>query len=172
MSCGPCNCDDCLVDRLEKDPEPPIPRPRWEDAEKANPIQALAWGGVVDKILTQYKRVNLPTCLHMVAAACNVRPENYTHVSLQIERFIRENPSYALYKGKSGGLGFKTEETKSQAEMIKDRIQAIKPGTLPAPIHNVVAVTVSDNYTCKGCGNTKLNSKEKSCWKCGRTVGT
>jgi hypothetical protein len=32
------------------------------------------------------------------------------------------------------------------------------------------SVPIHDNYTCKGCGNTKCSTQEKSCWKCGSAI--
>lgn len=43
-------------------------------------------------------------------------------------------------------------------------VQGIGVRFKSAPIH--------DDYTCKGCGNNKCSTQEKSCWKCGRTIGT
>ena len=39
--------------------------------------------------------------------------------------------------------------------------------TVCGAVHTVAAVV--DDYTC-GCGNTKCNKKEKSCWKCGAPI--
>lgn len=158
MSCGPCNCDDCKVDRLEEDFEPPPIRLTWREVEPANDVQAKAWMGYLNQVYEQYpgKAIPMMTVISLVGQMIpGLRPENYEKVSLQIEKLIRESSEFELRKGKSGGL-FK-----------------IASGTLPAPIPQVVAVTYADNYTCKGCGNTKLHDKnDKSCWSCGRKVGT
>jgi len=159
------------MDDDEEEYDAPPPRPSWQDAQPANEVQSKAWMGYINETFDTYKVQTIPMTA-IVSIVCQkipgLRPENYYSLFAQVERFIRESPSFELRKGKNGGV-FR----KSQAEMVKDRIQAIKHGTLPAPIHNVVAVTVSDNYTCKGCGNTKLHDKnDKSCWSCGRTVGT
>lgn len=148
MSCGPCNCEDCQDERMEEEePMPPvleaapIHRPTWQDAEPANEEQARVWGSVVDRTLKDYGRINMPAAIAIVLGECHVRPENYTRVGLQVERFLRESSSFQILKDKNGGF-FKSE-----------------------PIN-------PNNYTCKGCGNEKLSTMEKSCWKCGRKVGT
>lgn len=176
MSCGACNCDECEEDRVadaamnrsndmddEEEEEEMPPTPRWYNVEPANEVQAKAWLGYVNESLDKYNVQGMPmvTLLSVVAQKIpGLRPENYSMVIAQVEKMLRESPDFEFRKGKSGGIFRKALNF------------PIASGTLPAPIHNVVAVTVSDNYTCKGCGNTKLNSKEKSCWKCGRTVGT
>ena len=164
MSCGPCNCDDCLVDRLEVDEEELMPpTPRWYDVAPANEVQAKAWLGYVNEVLDEYKVQGMPmmTMLSVVARKIpGLRPENYSMVMAQVEKTLRESSDFELRKGKSGGL------------FRKSRLLAPIHGTLPAPMPEVVSVKLADNYTCKGCGNTKLNSTEKSCWSCGRQVGT
>lgn len=167
MSCGPCNCDDCRIDRLEdEEPLAPIQRVTWQNVEPANEVQAKAWLGYVNEVLDEYKVQGMPmmTMLSVVARKIpGLRPENYNMVLAQIEKTLRESPSFEFRKGKSGGLFRKDLNT----------IREIKTGTLPPPIPQVVAVTYADNYTCKGCGNTKLHDKnDKSCWSCGRKVGT
>lgn len=176
MSCGACNCEECEEGRAhdramnrsnDMDDSPaPIHRPAWQDVEPANETQAKAWLGYINEVYTDFsvvKGVPMPTLLSMVAQKVpGLRHENYYTVVAQIQRLIIESGHFELRKGKSGGVFRKDLNT----------IRDIKSGTLPAPIHNVVSVTLADNYTCKGCGNTKLNNSEKSCWSCGREVGT
>jgi len=161
MSCGPCNCDDCLVDRLEKDPEPPIHRVTWLDVEPANEVQAKAWIGYANEVLDEYKIQGMPmmTMLSVIARKIpGLRPENYNMVLAQVEKTLRESPAFELRKGKSGGLFRKT-------------VSYIELHPMPG-VPDMITGKLADNYTCKGCGNTKLNSTEKSCWSCGRMVGT
>jgi hypothetical protein len=42
-------------------------------------------------------------------------------------------------------------------------------GKLPDDYNVITEIKLSDNYTC-GCGNTKCNTSEKSCWKCGTVI--
>jgi rubrerythrin len=97
------------------------------------------------------KPINLPALLYLsLGSIPGLRPENQERVSLQVERFLHESPDFELRKGKSGGVFRTTNEPSPKAVISK-----------------------GDNYTCKGCGNTKLNNiSDKSCWSCGRTVGT
>lgn len=159
MSCGPCNCDDCKVDRLEEDFVPPI-RLTWRDAEPANEVQAKAWVEIASNLFHECKinAINLPAMIYMVVGRIpGLRTENYDSVSLQVERFIRESPSFELRQGKNGGVFRKTLNF------------PVTSGTLPAPIPHVVAVTVN-NHTCSACGNNKCSKDEKSCWKCGASI--
>jgi hypothetical protein len=203
MSCGACDCDDCQEDRqhdkamnrsndmddeqvatsddLDDGWATPIQRPTWQDAEPANEAQAKAWMGYINETFDTYKVKNIPSPA-LVSIVCQkipgLRPENYYRMAAQVERFIRESPSFEIRRGKNGGVFRKDPAEVKAVQDYKDYWKnqplnfPIASGTLPAPIHNVVSVTIADNYTCKGCGNSKLNSKEKSCWKCGRTVGT
>jgi len=142
--------------------------------------------GYINEVFAEYpsKALNMVAMITLVANKIRgLRPENYNRVALMLERFIHESPELELRKGNFGGV-FR----KPQAEVIKDRILAIKPGRLPAPmgvpiayielvkmagVHDMITGKVQDNYTCKGCGNTKLHStNDKSCWSCGRRVGT
>lgn len=142
------------------------PTPRWHNVAAGNEEQVKAWVGYANEVLDQYKVNGMPLMTLMSVIAQKIpglRPENYSMVMAQVEKTLRESTAFELRKGQSGGI-FRTG---------LNTIRDIKSGTLPAPIQNVVAVTYADNYTCKGCGNTKLHDKnDKSCWSCGRRVGT
>lgn len=163
MNRGPCNLQDsCDCEACEEDAEMP-PSPRWDNVAPANEAQAKTWLGLVNETLNHYKIQGMPvvTLLSVVAQKIpGLRPENYSTVMAQVEKTLRESPDFEFRKGPRGGL------------FRKSNLLAPIHGTLPAPMPNVVSVKMADNYTCKGCGNSKLNSTEKSCWSCGRQVGT
>lgn len=140
-----CPCLDCKRNNaIAAAAAAPIHRPLWQDAEPANEQQAKAWGDIVDRALKDYGHVNMPTLVAIVLGECQVRQENYHRVGLQVERFIRESSNYELRQGKSGGV-FKRSKTSGSNQTTK----------------------LESNCTCKTCGNTNLNTSEKSCWRCG-----
>jgi len=158
MSCGPCNCSDCRIDRLEEDEKPPpIRRMTWDEAAPANETQAKAWMGYINEVYAQYPTNTIPMQA-MLSMVCQKIPglkaENYLGVMASVERFIRESPSLELRKGKNGGVFRKT--------LYMD----LHPMT---GVPDMITGKLTDNYTC-GCGNTKLNRTEKSCWKCGAAI--
>ena len=128
----------------------PIQRPAWQGAEAANERQAKTWGELVDKYLDQHGMLSIITACMWVCEDVRVRPENHTRVYNMVERFVRENPKYDV-----------PENIVSKQFDPYQHTGYIKPST----------ATIND-YTCKGCGNTKCSKQEKSCWKCGRTIGT
>lgn len=154
--------------------------------DETNEVQAKAWTEAADEILNQHPRVSLHALAIGIAYKCNVRTENFSRMTLQIGRFIRECGKYEVHKGKSGGV-FRTptliDEMAKAPVPVQDaafkmmsghpftereRLLDVKTGTLPPPMEPIVSVTVND-YTC-GCGNTKCNKTEKSCWKCGAAI--
>lgn len=172
MSCGACNCEECEEGRAhdramnrsnDMDDSPaPIHRPAWQDVEPANETQAKAWLGYINEVYTDFsvvKGVPMPTLLSMVAQKVpGLRHENYYTVVAQIQRLIIESGHFEIRKGKSGGV------------FRKDPIyMELTPAT---NVPDMITGKLVNNYTCKGCGNTKLNNSEKSCWSCGREVGT
>lgn len=152
MSCNNCNCLDCTRNRaIAKaknlmndmgDLGAPIQRPRWQDVEPGNENQTKAWGIIADHILDREKGMSL---LQLVNRVCNsisgLKPANRPKIAAQVERFLRESPKY------------RTIKLSVNPNVVDDRNSTI------------------DNYTCKGCGNTKCSTQEKSCWRCGREVG-
>lgn len=158
MSCSNCNCSECASARdynscWDCQDDPPIHQPRWQDAEPANEQQAKAWTTIINRVIDQHggKAINLPALLYVVIGNIpGLKQENRERVSLQVERLLHESPDFNLRKGKSGGVFRQTNEPEPKA-----------------------VISNADNYTCKGCGNNKLNNiSDKSCWGCGRTVGT
>jgi hypothetical protein len=157
------NCNDCQDEDYSEveDDELEYSPPTWRNAEPANEAQAKAWMGYINEVFDQYpgRAINLPAVVYMaVGKIPGLRPENSNMVALQVERFIRESTVFELRKGKNGGV-FRTE-----AKPIAT-IKLTKMLGVPDMITGVVA----DDYTC-GCGNTKCNTAEKSCWKCGAEI--
>lgn len=158
----PNGCDCCQDEHMEEEDYKPL---TWQDVPAANPEQAKVWLGLVNGIFDKYpgKTMNLPALKVMVAQGIpGLRPENYTMVTLQVERLIRESSAFELRKGKSGGV---YRSALAPAPVYMD----LTPAT---NVPDMITGKLPDNYTCKGCGNTKLNRTEKSCWSCGRQVGT
>jgi len=166
MSCGPCNCDDCQDERVEDEEyerPAPIQNYFWSDVEPANEVQAKAWMGYINEVYTQYPNTGIPmmALVSMVGQKIpGLRPENYNKVTAQVQRLIRESPAFEIRKGKSGGVFRKTEAQYITLQPMQN-------------VPDLITGQVKDNYTCKGCGNTKLHdTNDKSCWSCGRAVGT
>lgn len=177
-------------------PSSPPARIFWSEAEPANEAQAAAWMGYINEVYDMYpgvKAINMPAMISLVAQKIpGLRPENYASVSASVERFIRESPAFELRKGKSGGVFRKEPDTRGMKPIDAldfvdhKRIQNAVTKALEMSLHDEFAkaspevqeaavkmMAVQDNYTCKGCGNTKLHdTNDKSCWSCGRVVGT
>jgi hypothetical protein len=144
------------------DEEEAPPTPRWYDVAAGNETQVKAWLGYANEVLDHYKVQGMPmmTLLSVVAQKIpGLRPENYSMVMAQVEKTLRESPAFELRKGRSGGLFRKDAQYITLQPMLN----------VPDLITNDVK---RDNYVCKGCKNEKLSTQEKSCWKCGREVGT
>jgi len=195
MSCGPCNCDDCQDERVEDEEyerPAPIQNYFWSDVEPANEVQAKAWMGYINEVYTQYPNIGIPmmALVSMVGQKIpGLRPENYNKVTAQVQRLIRESPDFEIRKGKSGGVFRKDPQaildtvleqriqkaiaTAKEMAGIRDNPISYAKLTEMAGVPDLITGQVKDNYTCKGCGNTKLHdTNDKSCWSCGRKVGT
>lgn len=149
----------------------------WQDAKPANEVQAKAWGEAANELLKQYARINLHAMIIGIAYNCNVRPENFPHVTLQIEKFLRESGAFELRSGKNGGVFRKDLNTIVNLDGVskstypftsRETLLREVHGTLPPVLEPIQSVTV-DDYTC-GCGNTKCSKTERSCWKCGAAI--
>lgn len=163
------------------DDDAPIHEPRWQDAEKANDAQAIAWRILIDGYFEKYgkSRIPLTTLVSMVLHDVRVRAENHNRMALMVERFIRDesskvNPRYDIRAGKDGGVAkIKYLEMSSIAMDVKPgdlSYSILKPrtGQLPSDSFTITSIVTND-YTC-GCGNTKCSKTEKSCWKCGAPI--
>ena len=196
MSCGACDCDDCQEGRqhdkamnrsndmddvatdedLDDGWATPIQRSAAQKAEPS-PEAIKTWTAYAHRAFEHYKvkSIPLPTLASIICQECNVRPENYSHVSVMVADVIKACPDFEIRKGKNGGVFRKevyAESTpKGWAAAAKVEAQYIEMKTM-AGVPDLITGKLEDNYTCKGCGNTKLNSTEKSCWSCGRQVGT
>ena len=168
MSCGPCNCEDCQDEQMEEEEMPPTPR--WYCVEAGNEVQVKAWLGIANEVLDQFKVKGMPmmTLLSVIAQKIpGLKAENYSMVMAQVEKTLRESSDFELRKGKSGGLYRK--DTAPTVTKPMNYIELTKMNNVP----DLITGQVKDNYTCKGCGNTKLHdTNDKSCWSCGRKVGT
>lgn len=182
MSCKNCDCLDCrterAVDRIknranetEDDYMPPvlaaapIHRPTWQDAEPANEEQAKAWTECANAVIEEYggKPINLSAFVYLtVSRIRGLKRENTERVALQVERFLRESPSFQIRKGRDGGV-FKAI-AKKEAEPLK-YISLTELKGVP----DLITGQAKDDHTCK-CGNTKCSKTEKSCWKCGEPI--
>jgi len=143
------------------DLEAPIQRPRWQDAEPANEVQAKAWGDYLDQAIAKYDGLTRRAAIVGLLHHFQVRLENYDIVSPQVERFIQEN--YVVYV-ETGHLAMRMplsllDEMSKAPKAIQDAAIKMVGGKV-------------DDYICKGCGNNKCSTDEKSCWKCGRAIGT
>lgn len=180
MSCKNCSCLDCNLSRgvakamnrsndMGED-SAPIRCPSWRDVEPANEVQAKAWGELVDMMLdhnTKWgKAMGLVATVNLVCRnIIGLREENRLKVSAQVERFIRESPKYELRQGAAGGL-FKRGKSGGSGSSVSIPLSYIEM-TPRTDVPNMLAGKLQSNCTCKSCGNTDLNTSEKSCWKCG-----
>lgn len=187
MSCNNCNCLDCARNRaIAKaknhmndmgDLEAPIQRPRWQDAEPANDVQAMAWGIIADHVLARNKAMPL---MHLADAVCDgimgLKPRNRPRVRAQVERFLRESDKYRTMTRDQIQEAIRAKEAKSKdLGHCLNELRKLDDGNFDPyqyAGYTKASTTIVDNYTCKGCGNTKCSVQEKSCWKCGRAVGT
>jgi hypothetical protein len=159
MSCKNCHCTECQAAWYK--PGAPIHTARWQDATPATREQAETWGKAIDECLNSWSHIGVVALLSMVTRLCHVKEEDKQKVSLQICRFIKESPKYKVSLNGFGG-----------GTVTKDFDTAWNSGEeLPVYSSRPTADINPDNYTCKGCGNKKLSTQEKSCWRCGREVG-
>jgi hypothetical protein len=147
------------------DEEEAPPTPRWYDVAAGNETQVKAWLGYANEVLDHYKVQGMPmmTLLSVVAQKIpGLRPENYSMVMAQVEKTLRESPAFELRKGKSGGI-FRKTTAAEQSEYDKTH------NIFGRPLTHKVTNEVINDHTC-GCGNTKCNKTEKSCWRCGAPI--
>lgn len=166
MSCDNCDCMECRVKRaiirakaLENESVSFSP---WKNADKANEVQAKAWGESIDQYLSQYGKgvIHLRTMVSALMYRHNVRIENESLMAPQVERFIHEN--YIVTPDRKVGGKLKYISMTSIASL---------PFTAPELLakESFTIKSIKDDYTCP-CGNTKCSKVEKSCWKCGAEI--
>lgn len=165
MSCENCDCMDCRIAQAivkAKSIASDVDNTSWQNADKANEVQAKAWGAATDFFLTQYGAavIHLRTMVSVIMYKCNVRIENESRMNPQVERFIREN--YIITPDKKVG---------SKLKYISMTSIASVPFTVPElqDKESFTIKSIKDDYTCP-CGNTKCAKVEKSCWKCGAEI--
>lgn len=165
MGCDNCDCMDCRIARAivkVRSMASDVGNTSWQNADKANEVQAKAWGESIDFFLSQYgtATIHLRTMVSVVMYKHNVRIENESVMAPQVERFIHEN--YTITPDKKVG---------SKLKYISMTSIASVPFTAPELLNkdSFTIKSIKDDYTCP-CGNTKCSRVEKSCWKCGAEI--
>lgn len=182
MTCKNCDCLDCSRQRgidaamnraNEMDDE--LWAPIHHEVPAANEGQRKTWLAYADRMFAHYKvfgAIPMPTLVSMVCQECGVRPENYPVVSEQVRQVIMAaTDQFDIRKGKNGGVFRKASFVENHAQTgarVSESVAVPYYSEKPLNVADIVLATKPvANCTCKDCGNTDLNSSEKSCWKCG-----
>lgn len=162
MSCGSCDCEECLHSRHMNDDEDdeevpsipfgtlPPPPPFHRTAEEFR----VAMHSVFDQYPTA--RINMPAVVNIMMQRLQVKPHQWREAESQIVGYLKGQADAGvlnLTKGKNGGM-MRNGPTK--------QVESVLQSATSGPAVN--------DHTCPNCGNTACSKSERSCWKCGNVL--
>jgi hypothetical protein len=108
----------------------------------------------IDKVFEAHGGYNIPL-MHFYALVCGELKSNDIFEASVVQDYIFrqvQKGTYRLVKGRNGGI-------------CKPTVSFPTYGAKDVAINPTVAAV--NNHTCPCCGNDKVSTSERTCWKCG-----